>query len=155
MRNSRSWGSRKGRNLELQVETVAEDGLGTAAAELASGPARVIVPISTEAAKAVAAEVSDVPVVFCAVADPVGAGLAEGTMRPGGNVTGVSDLTPLSQHLGLINEVLPEARRLGVIFDPDDATSLRLMDRLREFAPAPASHWSRRRSRTPKISAQS
>lgn len=94
----------------------------------------VIVPISTPSAQAVVAATKDIPVVFTAVTDPVGAQLVSDAAMPGGNVTGVSDLSPLADHLALIKEVTPGATRLGVIFNPGEANSVTLIDKLKELA---------------------
>ncbi len=94
----------------------------------------VIVPISTPSAQAVVAATKDIPVVFTAVTDPVGAELVKDAAMPGGNVTGVSDLSPLGDHLDLIKEITPGAKRIGVIFNPGEANSVTLIEKLKEFA---------------------
>ncbi len=80
----------------------------------------VIVAISTLSAQAVASLSGNVPVIFSAVADPVEAKLVKEANRPGKNVSGVSDRTPIDQHMALIREILPEAKRLGVIYDAEE-----------------------------------
>ena len=87
----------------------------------------VIVPISTPSAQAVVAATRDIPVVFTAVTDPVGAGLIANPEQPGGNVTGLSDLSPIAQHLDLVQEALPTVRKLGVPYNPGEANSVTLL----------------------------
>jgi len=94
----------------------------------------VIVPISTPSAQAVVAATKDIPVVFTAVTDPVGAELVKDAAMPGGNVTGVSDLSPLADHLALIKEITPDAKTIGVIFKPGEANSVTLIEKLKELA---------------------
>ena len=96
----------------------------------------VIVPISTPSAQAVVAATKDIPVVFTAVTDPVGAELVKDAAMPGGNVTGVSDLSPLADHLALIKEITPDAKRIGVIFNPGEANSVALVEKLKELGGA-------------------
>ena len=96
----------------------------------------VIVPISTPSAQAVLAVTEGIPVVFTAVTDPVGAKLVLDPQRPGANVTGMSDLSPIGKHLDLIREILPEAQTLGVIYNPGEANSLTLIELLKAEAPA-------------------
>lgn len=124
-------------NLEL-IEAIGEaDGsdLDEKAREAVAEEPAAIVPISPAAATAVAAETDEIPIVFCAIPDPVDAGLMTDTMRPGGNITGVSDRTLLSEVLALIREVLPEVQMLGVVHDADNEASARLMERLEQFTP--------------------
>lgn len=93
-----------------------------------------IVPISTPSAQAVVAATRDVPVVFSAVTDPVGAQLVRDPDRPGGNVTGLSDFPPVEEHLQLIRRVLPDAKRIGVPYNPGDANSVSLVGTIKALA---------------------
>ncbi len=95
----------------------------------------VIVPISTPSAQAVVAATKDIPVVFTAVTDPLGARLVGSLGNPGGNVTGMSDLSPIDKHMALVKRITPEAAKLGVIFNPGEANSLTLMKLIHSFAP--------------------
>ncbi len=92
----------------------------------------VIVPISTPSAQAVVASTKDIPVVFTAVTDPVGAKLVSNMEKPGGNVTGLSDFSPLDDHLALIKEITPNAKRIGVIYNAGEANSVSLVTALKE-----------------------
>jgi putative tryptophan/tyrosine transport system substrate-binding protein len=96
----------------------------------------VIVPISTPSAQAVVGATDDIPVVFTAVTDPLGARLVADLEQPGGNVTGMSDLSPIGLHLDLVREIMPDAGRLGVIHTPGEANSVTLLELIREEAPA-------------------
>lgn len=95
----------------------------------------VIVPITTPSAQAVAAATRDIPVVFGAVTDPVGAGLVASHEHPGGNVTGTSDMLPLADHLDLIRAIVPGARTIGVVYNPAEANSVWTVATLRTMAP--------------------
>lgn len=95
----------------------------------------VIVPISTPSAQAVVAATSDIPVVFTAVTDPVGAQLVSNMETPGGNVTGMSDLSPIAKHLDLIKEITPNATRIGVPYNPGEANAVTLLELIKSLAP--------------------
>lgn len=95
----------------------------------------VIVPISTPSAQAVVAAARDVPVVFSAVTDPVGAQLVRNPEAPGGMVTGISDFPPVKDHLALIKEIVPAATRIGVPYNPGDANSVALLAYVKSVAP--------------------
>ncbi|MGQ9368455.1 ABC transporter substrate-binding protein [Azospirillum sp. A39] len=94
----------------------------------------VIVPISTPSAQAVVAATRDVPVVFTVVTDPVGAQLVRSMEAPGGNVTGLSDMAPVGEHVDLIAEILPRAKRLGVIYNPGEPNSVTMIGAFKEAA---------------------
>ena len=90
----------------------------------------VIVAISTPSAQAVIAATQSIPVIFTAVTDPLGARLIGDRQSPGGNATGVSDMSPVHQQLQLIHAVMPGARRIGVPYNPDEANSMAVLQRL-------------------------
>jgi len=95
----------------------------------------VIVAIATPSAQAAVAATTDIPVVFTAVTDPLGAKLIGNVEKPGGNVTGLSDMSPIAQHLDLIKEITPAARRIGVAYNPGEANAVSLVDLLKSEAP--------------------
>ena len=94
----------------------------------------VIVAIATPSAQATVAKVRNTPVIFSAVTDPVAAKLVDNPERPGGNVTGVSDLSPVKQHLDLIKEILPDADTIGVIYSAGEDNSVSLVKLVKENA---------------------
>jgi putative ABC transport system substrate-binding protein len=95
----------------------------------------VIVPISTPSAQAVVAATKEIPVVFTAVTDPLGARLVAALDKPGGNVTGMSDLSPIDKQMALVKRITPETGKLGVIFNPGEANSLTLLKLIHNHAP--------------------
>ena len=64
-----------------------------------------------------AAEGTDIPVVFAAVSDPVGAGLVESLEAPGANITGTSDYLDTDAILDLIFAANPDARNIALLYD--------------------------------------
>ena len=79
----------------------------------------VIVPIATPAAQIVQAATEDnqIPVVFSAVSDPVGAGLVESLDAPGANLTGTSDYLDTASIMKLIEAVNPDTKKIGLLYD--------------------------------------
>jgi putative ABC transport system substrate-binding protein len=131
-------GYEEGKNLAFTYES-AQGNPATAAQiarKLVGERPDVIVPISTPSAQAVVGATKDIPVVFTAVTDPVGAKLVQDAAHPGGNVTGMSDLSPIGAHLDLIKEITPDAETLGVIYNPGEANSVTLLELLKQEAPA-------------------
>ena len=95
----------------------------------------VIVAIATPSSQAVVASTKSVPTVFSAVTDPVAAQLIAGWEPSGTNVTGVSDELELDRQMELVQRVLPEAKRVGMVYNPGEANSVVVVERLRELLP--------------------
>lgn len=91
--------------------------------ELKGKDVNLIIPIFTPTAQAAKNAFPNIPIVFSAVTDPVGAGLVISLDKPGGNVTGVSDLFPIDMQLKLITEILPNAKKIGVLYNPGEQNS--------------------------------
>jgi putative ABC transport system substrate-binding protein len=89
------------------------------AAELVRLRADVIVTQGTPAAKAAKEATRTVPIVMTLVGDPVGMGLISSFARPGGNVTGLSNIASElnSKRLALLKEAVPKLSRLAVLWD--------------------------------------
>jgi len=96
----------------------------------------VLVGIATPTAQALAASTRTIPVVFTAVTDPLGAKLVKNLEHPGGNVTGLSDLTPVAQHVDLMQELVPELKAIGVVYNPGEANGVTLVELLKKAAKA-------------------
>ena len=102
----------------------------------------LVVAIATPSAQACAQIVkkaphmAQVPLLFSAVTDPKGSGLVKNLNAPGGNITGVSDLTPVAKHLDMILEAVPGLKALGVVYNSGEANSKTLVSMLREACKA-------------------
>lgn len=104
------------------------------AGKLAGAKPDVIVAISTPSAQSVLAATKDVPIVFSAVTDPVAASLVRDAARPGGNITGVTDMAPVAEQVALAQQLVPGLKRLGVIYNPGESNSVALVAVLRNAA---------------------
>ena len=60
------------------------------------------------------------PVILAGITDPAGSGLVKSAQKPGGNITGTSGDSPLEQHLAVIKQVVPHAKKLGIIYTTSD-----------------------------------
>lgn len=95
----------------------------------------LIVAIATPSAQAAVATSEDIPIVFSAVTDPVAAELVPSLDAPSALVTGVSDLSPIDQHLALIKEIIPTVATIGVVYNAGEANSVSLVDLIKAEAP--------------------
>ena len=120
----RELGYREGENIVIEyraAEGVVER-LPALAAELVRLPADVIVAIATPAARAAKEATSTIHVILALVADPVEQGLVASLARPGGNVTGLSTLTPeiSGRRVQLLKEAFPALARVAVLWHADN-----------------------------------
>lgn len=90
--------------------------------DLLKGNPSLLVAITTPVAQAAAKATRQIPIVFGVVSDPVGSGLVESLARPGGNVTGVSNMLPAlsGKLLELVRELLPSTSRVAMLWNPDN-----------------------------------
>lgn len=111
--------------LELRTGDGRNERLPALAAELARLNVTVIVTSSTPATKAAMQATRTIPIVFANSADPVATGLVKSLARPGGNVTGLSNvLADLGQkQLQLLRAALPNLAKLGVLMNPGNETN--------------------------------
>jgi putative ABC transport system substrate-binding protein len=119
----RQLGWSEDRNLSLEVRWVGNDhgpGAQDSAEELAAHDPEVIFAGTTVALRAVTRATTSIPIVFAAVADPVGSGFIQSLARPGGNLTGFSYLEPTmaEKWLELLKEIAPATRRVLFVYDP-------------------------------------
>jgi putative ABC transport system substrate-binding protein len=102
------------------------DRLPQLAAELVKIPVKVMVVASTPGNLAVKKATTTIPIVMVGVGDPVRVGLVSNLGRPGGNITGFTNLTGqiTAKRLQLLKELIPTATRIGLIGNPGDPVSL-------------------------------
>jgi len=108
--------------IDYRWEEDQDDRLPALAAELARRPvAAILASGGQRPTRAALAATSTIPIVFTIVTDPVAAGLVASLNRPGGNLTGVYSLANelVTKQLGLIRELVPGARRIALLVNPD------------------------------------
>jgi putative tryptophan/tyrosine transport system substrate-binding protein len=82
----------------------------------------IIVAVNTPSTRAAMEATKTVPIIMTAIGDPVGLGLVTNLARPGGNVTGLSNMSGdlAGKRLELLKEAVPTAKRIAVMMHPDD-----------------------------------
>lgn len=131
-------GYEEGKNLEFEFKTAqGNPAIAVQIARQFVGEAPdVLVGIATPTAQALVSSTKNIPIVFTAVTDPVGAKLVDSLEQPGKNVTGLSDLSPVLQHVQMIKELVPSVKTIGVVYNPGESNSVSLMELLKTSAAA-------------------
>jgi putative ABC transport system substrate-binding protein len=116
-----------GKNVALEYRGAEgqNDRLPALAADLVERRVNVIAAAGVAAAREAKAATSTVPIVFLSGTEPVPLGLVASLARPGGNVTGVTDLTAEMgpKHLEILHELAPAARRFALLVNPNNLIS--------------------------------
>lgn len=109
--------------------------LNQIAADQVANDVDVIVAIATPVATVMqaATEGTDIPVVFSAVTDPVGAGLVDSMDAPGGNITGTSDALDTAAIMELIKAQNPEISKIGLLYDTAQDASEAAIEEAKEW----------------------
>ena len=121
-------GLEEGKNLTVTYKNAAAD-MGTAA-QIADGfvsdQVDLLCGIATPSAQTAynAAMDAEIPVIFTAVTDPVAAELSDKEGSPVGEVTGTSDKLPIEEQLQMMREMLPNAKKLGILYTTSEANSV-------------------------------
>lgn len=131
-------GIEEDKNLEVLYDNAQAD-TGTASAiasNYVSKKVDMICAIATPSAGSAynACMNSNIPVIYTAVSDPVEAGLADEEGNSVGNITGTSDALPVSEQLQMIRELMPEAKKIGIIYTTSEANSVSTIAEYKELA---------------------
>jgi putative ABC transport system substrate-binding protein len=119
----RDFGYVEGQNFIIEYRPVdPADRLPGFAAELAGLKVDVIVAGGSQAVLAAQRATKSIPIVMTASSDPVGTGFVTSLARPGGNITGLSLMSPelSGKRLQLVKEIVADLRRVAVLWNPDD-----------------------------------
>jgi putative ABC transport system substrate-binding protein len=120
----RQFGYAEGQNLAFEIRSADGnvDRLDGLAAELTRLPVDVIVATFTPCALAAKQATKSIPIVMLAVADPVESGLVQSLARPGGNITGFSNIAAetAGKSVELLRDMLPSLNRVAVLANPAD-----------------------------------
>jgi len=130
-RELRELGYVEGKNIAIEYRSAEGklDRLPAVADELVRLKVDVLLTSSTSGALALKNATRTIPIVFLGVGDPVAAGLIDSLARPGGNITGFTDISAAlaGKRLELLKETIPKLSRVGVLWNPRD--------------PGPAQQW--------------
>jgi putative ABC transport system substrate-binding protein len=112
----------EGKNLLVEYRyTQPTDRYPALAAELMALSPDLVVAAGPQAALAMKSATATIPIVFVAVADPVGLGLVQSLARPGGNITGFATFVPgdwNSKQVEILRELVPGASKIALLVNP-------------------------------------
>ena len=127
----------EGDNLTVIYQNAQAD-MGVAqqiAAQFAAKPVDLMVGIATPMAQACYNAAGDIPTIFTAVSDPVSAGFADADGKAVGEVTGTSDALPVAAQLATIRAMLPDAKKIGILYTTSEVNSLSTIETYKSLAP--------------------
>lgn len=127
-----------GKNLKLDYENAQGDqsNLQTISTNLLSNN-DLVLGIATPAAQTLSNLSTDVPVLFTAVTDPVSAKLVKTMENPEGIATGTSDMSPISKQVELLQKVMPNVKKVGIMYTTNERNSeVQVEEAQKEFAKA-------------------
>ena len=121
-------GIEEGKNLTVVFDNAQAD-MGTTstiADSYVSQKVDLVCAIATPAAMSAynACMNTEIPVIYTAVSDPAGAGLATEDGKSIGNISGTSDALPVTEQMQMIRQLLPEAKTIGIIYTTSEANSV-------------------------------
>ena len=123
----RELGYVEGQNIAIESRWTEgkDDRLPALAADLVRSKVDVIVAETGAATRAAQQATRTIPIVMSLVNDPVGSGLVASLARPGGNVTGLTIMSPdlVGKQLELLKEVVPKVSRVALLRHPDNPAS--------------------------------
>jgi putative ABC transport system substrate-binding protein len=117
-----------GRDYMLEQRAASNDvaRLRALAAELIALKVDLIVSTGTPSAMAARDATREIPILITTVGDPIGSGLAASLRRPGGNVTGLTQISSelVSKRLDLLRQIVPGLSRVGFLYDPNNTSGV-------------------------------
>ena len=130
----RQEGFEEGKNITFVYRNAGADtgNATTIAKNFAADKVDLMCAVATPSAQACfnAASDNEIPVIYTAITDPNGAGLADG-----GEITGTSDALPVEAQLKTIREMLPDAEKIGILYTTSESNSEYTLSMYEQYAP--------------------
>lgn len=115
-----------GENIEIDYQNAQADqnNLSTISDRFVSNKADMVLAIATPAAQSIAGKTTDIPIFATAVTDFVDARLVDSNEKPGGNVSGTSDMNPIAEQIDLLIKLAPETQTIGLLYTSSEDNSV-------------------------------
>ena len=131
-------GYEEGKNLTIEYQNAQADtgNAATIADSFVNKKVDLICAIATPSAMSAynSAMDADIPVIYTAVSDPSGAGLVNEDRTNVGNITGTSDKLPVTEQMALIRELMPDAKKIGILYTTSEANSVSTIQEYKDHA---------------------
>ena len=111
-----------------------QSNLNSIAQRFVSDRKNLILAIATPAAQSMANATHDIPILGTAITDYEAAKLVKSNEKPGGNVSGTSDMTPVEKEVDLIIALVPNVKRIGAIYTSSEINSQLQVEKMKAYA---------------------
>ena len=120
-------GYKVGENLKIDLQNAQGDqsNLASMGQKLVTDNNDILVGITTPATLSLSNATKDKPIIMAGITYPVEAGLIKSEDKPGNNITGVSDRTPIKQQLEIMKKVLPKMKKVGILYTASEDNSVK------------------------------
>lgn len=118
-------GYKEGDNLKIEYQNAQnnQDNLKSMSEKLVKDEPDLLLGVATPAAQSLLNTTTDIPITVTAVTDLEEAKLVKSDKKPGGNVTGTTDMVPIDKQIDLLLSIVPEAKSIGIMYNAGEANS--------------------------------
>lgn len=115
----------EGENLTINYQNAqnGQDNLMSMSQQLVGEDPDLLLGVATLAAQSLLNATSEIPITVTAVTDLVDAGLVDSNEKPGGNLTGTTDMVPIDQQIALLLSIVPDAKTVGIMYNSGESNS--------------------------------
>jgi putative ABC transport system substrate-binding protein len=115
-----------GDNLVIDYQNAQGDqsNLGSISDQFVNKNVDLVLAIATTAAQTIAGKTKEIPILATAVTDFESARLVESNEKPGGNVTGTTDMNPIKEQMDLLVKLVPDTKTVGVLYTSSEDNSI-------------------------------
>lgn len=127
-----------GENIQIDWKNGNGDtnNLTTIAEQFANDNKDLVLAIATPAAQAMASKTTTIPILATAVTDFEVAGLVESNEKPGGNISGTTDMNPISEQMDLLFQLCPDTKTVGFLYNSSEDNSRLQIEKAKEYLDA-------------------
>ena len=129
-------GYEDGKNIKIDLQNAQgeQSNLALMSEKLVSEKNDILVGITTPATLSLANATKETPIIMAGITYPVEAGLIASEDKPGNNITGVSDRTPIKQQLELMKEILPNLKKVGLLYTSSEDNSIKQIEEAKKYS---------------------